>query len=87
VNIQAAVTRRAWDGTDCGQDQRVSLEEAIRLYTAESGPMMGFRDIGVLKEGYSADFVVLDRDIFEVPCDKISEVRPAMTCINGERVY
>ena len=87
VNIQAAVTRRAWDGTDCGQDQRVSLEEAIRLYTAESGPMMGFRDIGVLKEGYSADFVVLDRDIFEVPCDKISEVRPAMTFINGERVY
>jgi predicted amidohydrolase YtcJ len=87
VNIQAAVTRRAWDGTDCGQDQRVSLEEAIRLYTAESGPMMGFRDIGVLKEGYSADFVVLDRDIFEMPCDKISEVRPAMTFINGERVY
>lgn len=87
VNIQAAVTRCAWDGTDCGQDQRVSLEEAIRLYTAESGPMMGFRDIGVLKEGYSADFVVLDRDIFEVPCDKISEVRPAMTFINGERVY
>ena len=87
VNIQAAVTRCAWDGTDCGQDQRVSLEEAIRLYTAESGVMMGFRDIGVLKEGYAADFAVLDKDIFAVPEERISEVKPVMTYINGERVY
>ena len=87
INIQAAVTRKAWDGTDCGQDQRISLEDAIRLYTAESGPMMGFRDIGVLKEGYAADFVVLRDDIFSQDEDKISEVKVDETYINGERVF
>ena len=87
INIQAAVTRKAWDGTDCGQDQRISLEEAIRLYTAESGPMMGFRDIGILKEGYAADFVVLGDDIFSQPEQKISEIKVDETYINGEKVF
>ncbi len=87
VNMQAAVTRRAWDGTDLGQDQRITLEEALRLYTAESGPMMGFRDIGVLKEGYAADFVVLEEDIFGVPEDEISGVKVLSTYINGEKVF
>ena len=87
VNIQAAVTRKAWDGTDLGQDQRISLEEALILYTAESGPMMGFRDIGMLRKGYAADFVVLEDDIFGCPEDKISEIKVDSTYINGEKVF
>ena len=87
VNIQAAVTRRAWEGTDLGQDQKVSVEEALRLYTAESGPMMGFRDIGILRKGFAADFVVLDEDILRVEEDKISQVKVLSTYINGEKVF
>ena len=34
--IKAAVTRRAWDGTDCGRDQAVDIQTAVKLYTRES---------------------------------------------------
>ena len=85
--LKGAVTRKAWDGTDCGQRHRVDIETAIKLYTAKSAPMLGFEDVGMLKEGYSADFIVLDRDILAIASDDIDKVRVEETYINGEMVY
>lgn len=83
VSIKGAVTRKAYDGTDCGQQERVDLETAIRLYTKESAEMAGFEGTGMLKEGYAADFIVLDRDIFQVPPDQIDGIAVEETYING----
>lgn len=85
--IKSAVTRRACDGTDCGQDQRVDIETAIRLYTSESAAIAGFEKTGKLKEGYDADFIVLDRDILEIPEAQIDQVSVERTFISGECVY
>lgn len=87
VSLKAATTRIAWDGTDCGQDEVISLEDAIKLYTRESAIVLGFTNTGVLAPGYCADFVVLDRDIFNLPCDQLDQVKVQETYINGERVY
>lgn len=87
VCIKGAVTRKAWDGTDCGERHRVDIETAIRLYTAESAPMLGFEDIGILKPGYAADFIVLDKDILEVPYDEIDSIKVEETYIDGIKVY
>ena len=87
TNLKGAVTRKAWDGTDCGQAHRVDIETAIRLYTAESAPMLGFTDTGMLKEGYAADFIVLDRDILEIPAEEIDQVKVEETWIGGKKVY
>ena len=87
VCIKAAVTRKAWDGTDCGQRHKVDVETAIRLYTAESAPMLGFGNTGMLKEDFCADFVVLDRDILEIPAEEIDKISIEETYINGEQVY
>lgn len=86
-NIKGAVTRKAYDGTDCGQEQGVDIETALILYTREAGEMAGFDRLGQLKEGYKADFLILDRDILEIPAKEIDQVRVAATYIGGRRVY
>ena len=85
--IKGAVTRKAWDGTECGPRHKVDIETAIRLYTIEGAEILGFNDVGMLKEGYAADFIILDRDILEVPSEEIDQVKVEKTFINGELVY
>ncbi len=85
--IKGAVTRKAYDGTDCGQEHRVDIETAIRLYTAESAPMLGFEKVGMIKEGFAADFIVLDRDVLNIPSDDIDKVKVEETYIAGQCVY
>lgn len=87
VSIKAAVTRKAWDGTDCGQKERVDLETAIRLYTKESAEIAGFERMGQLKEGYAADFIILNQDIFEVPPEEIDTIFAEETYIDGKQIY
>lgn len=87
VCLKGAVTRKAYDGTDCGQRHKVDIETAIRLYTAESAPMLGFEDVGMLKEGYAADFIILDRDILSIPSDDIDKVKVEETYIDGQQVF
>lgn len=85
--MKAAVTRRAWDGTDCGREQAVDIETAVRLYTRESAKVAGFLDMGQLKKGYQADFAVLDRNIFEIPSEEIDKVKVKKVFIKGKKVY
>lgn len=87
VCLKGAVTRKAWDGTDCGQEHKVDIETAIKLYTAKSAPMLGFENVGMLKPGFAADFVILDRDLLTVPDEDIDKVKVCQTYISGEKVY
>lgn len=87
VCIKGAVTRKAYDGTDCGLDESIDIETALRLYTINGAEIAGFKDRGMLKEGYFADFVVLDEDILKIPADEIDKIKPVMTFIDGECVY
>ncbi|MCQ2551164.1 MAG: amidohydrolase [Clostridia bacterium] len=86
VNIAAAVTRTAYDGTDLGKDQAIDVKTAVRLYTIEGAKVMGLEGIGMIKEGYLADFVVLDRDIFNIPKEEIKDTKVLETYIEGEKV-
>lgn len=87
VGLKGAVTRKAYDGTDCGAQERISIEEALRLYTIEGAKVLGIKDRGMLREGYYADFGVLDRDILSIDSDEIDGVEVIETYISGERVY
>ena len=86
-NIKGAVTRRAYDGTDCGIDQAVDVETAISLYTREAAKMVGFERLGQLREGYKADFIVLDKDILAIPPEEIDTVQVDETYIDGACAY
>ena len=85
--IQAAVTRRAYDGTDFGQDQRIGVETAIQLYTRNAARIAGFRNIGQLRPGFRADFILLSQDILAVPPQRIQDVQVQETYLSGERIF
>jgi predicted amidohydrolase YtcJ len=40
-----------------------------------------------LKEGYYADFAVLQEDVFKLAPEKIKEVKIARTVMNGKDVF
>lgn len=87
VCIKGAVTRKAYDGTDCGQQERIDIETAVQLYTKESAEIAGFEHTGQLKPGYDADFIVLDQDILALPPEQIDHISVEETYINGKQVY
>lgn len=87
IGIQAAVTRQAYNGTDTGQEQRVDVRTAIDLYTRIAQEVTRIPSIGQLKQGYFADFVVLDQDIFQVDDNKLATIQVERTYIGGELVY
>src|SRR5262245_28197465 len=69
--IYAAVTRRTIDGrnpTGWVPHQKITVEEAVRAYTANAA-YASFDETrkGILSKGRLADFVMLDRNIFEIP--------------------
>lgn len=86
INIKAAVTRKAYNGVDTGQKHRISLEEAILLYTKNSAIIAGMPYRGCIAEGYFADFQVLNENPFEKDIDKIEEIMPEKVYISGEEV-
>ena len=42
---------------------------------------------GVLSAGRLADFVVLDRNLFEIPPEEIADVAVRMTIVGGRQVH
>jgi len=87
VNIKAAVTKRAYDGTDIGYAQKLDVETAIILYTKEAAEICGLLSTGMIKQGYDADFVILTDDIFALEPMRIDSVKAEKTYIKGECVF
>ena len=85
--LKGGVTRKAWDGFDCGQGEKVDMETAIVLYTREAAKVAGIPKVGQLKAGYHADFAVLSEDLLEVDPDRIDQVYVLQTYSNGMKVY
>ncbi len=89
--IYAAVTRRTLDGRNPGgwvPEQRITVEEALRAYTAGAA-YAGFdeRQLGTLRPGRLADFVIIDRDLRRIPPETIRDARILMTVVDGRPVY
>ncbi len=89
--IYAAVTRRTLDDKNPDgwyPEQKISVEQAIRCYTANNA-YAGFQEdkLGMLKKGMLADFVVLDTDIFETAPENIRNIRVLRTIVNGKEVF
>ena len=79
------VTRETISGGVFGADQRVSVEEGLRLLTHDVAYVNFEEDLkGTLEPGKLADFVVLSDDPRGVPADEIEVER---TVVAGETVF
>ena len=90
-NIYYAVTREKLKGGPEGgwlPQYKLSVDEAIRLFTSYAAKSMFSEDkLGMLKEGFFADLVVLDEDLYEVEPHHIKDVKVLRTVCGGKTVY
>ena len=90
--LHAAVTRRRQDGSpgELGwiPAQKIGLQQALAAYTRGPAYAAGMEDrLGMLKEGYLADLIVLAQDPFEVPPQELFSQEPQSTMVGGKWVY
>ncbi|HUN96596.1 MAG TPA: amidohydrolase, partial [Bradyrhizobium sp.] len=88
VNMYVMVTRRDKNGDVFGLEERISREEAIRLYTsAASRYSFAEKKTGSIEPGKYADMVVLSDDILNVPDEAIKDIVVTRTIIEGRTVF
>ncbi|WP_310380206.1 amidohydrolase [Flavobacterium sp.] len=86
VNMETAVTRKAIDGFVIGESQKITFEQALKAYTVGSAIADNLENIkGSLSKGKYADFIVLDKNPFEL--NDVSSIKTLETWINGELKY
>jgi predicted amidohydrolase YtcJ len=89
--LYAAVTRKdrkGEPGPGWFPDQILTMEKAIELYTLESAyaEFMESRK-GMLRPGYLADIVIMEKDLMTMPASEIMKNRVDFTITGGKIVY
>jgi predicted amidohydrolase YtcJ len=88
MGIQGMVTRKGWNGEVWGANQRVSVDEALRINTFNGAYASREEAIkGSITAGKLADFVVLSEDLHTVNPEKIKDIQIVRTVVDGKTVY
>jgi predicted amidohydrolase YtcJ len=86
--IQSMVTRRDYRGREWGPNQRVTVDEAIRIGTINGARASSEEAIkGSITAGKLADFVVLEQDPHSVDPNQIKDIKIARTVVGGRTMY
>ena len=90
-NIHCAVTRKGNDLNPPGgwqPEQDLTVEQAVSLFTTQAAYAAWREDwAGSIKAGKSADFVVIDKDIFSIEPDDILKTNVERTYVKGTCEY
>lgn len=87
MSIQAAVTRRAYNGAEIVPGQAITPGQALMLYTGRAGTLSDFGAVGRIAPGFEASFVTVDRDLFEIDPETIIGSQVTGTWIEGDQVF
>lgn len=89
--LYATVTRQGRDGEPDGgwyADQALTRAEALHSYTLAAAFAANQEGrLGSLEPGKWADFIVIDRDYFEIPDSEIDDIKVLQTWVGGEQVF
>lgn len=88
IGLRTAVTRETVTGETVGPDQRVDIEDALRLYGPDAA-YLGFNEDekGTLEPGKLADVTVLSEDPRAVDPSTLADVDVEYTIVGGEVKY
>jgi len=88
LGVQCMVTRKTPNGEVIGIGERISLNEAFKVYTTYAAYASGEEKIkGSLTPGRLADMVVLAKDPWKTDPDEIGDIGVALTIVNGKIIY
>jgi len=89
--MEVAITRKdpyTDDGPILNADEAVDLATMIEAFTINGAYLMRLDDVqGSIEVGKRADFVVLDRNLFEIPSHEINEAQVTLTIFDGQTVF
>ena len=84
--MDAAVNRQPWAPGLPSQAQ--SLAATLAAYTRDAAWLeFQEQEKGVIRPGYLADLVLLDADLFATTPEKLIQVRPVLTVVDGHIVH
>ena len=89
IGVEMSMTRRALGRADAPtmppRDARISLEQALAGYTVNGAAQLGRQEqIGVIRAGLLADFIVLADNPFETDVERIHAIEASATIVAGE---
>ena len=86
--LQSMVTRRDYRGREWGSNQKVSVDEALRIATI-NGAYASYEEKakGSINAGKYADFVVLEKDPHDVDPIAIKDIRVMRTVVGGTTAH
>jgi len=88
MGMQGMVTRRGWNGETWGVNQRITVDEALRVNTINGAYASHEEAVkGSIAAGKLADFVVLADDPHVVDPEKIKDIQIVRTFVGGKSVY
>lgn len=88
VHVQTMVTRTSKEGVVRGPNQAITAKEAMSVVTANGAYVSNEENIkGIVKKGYLADLVILDKDPTAVEPSKIKDTVVEKTIVGGKIVY
>lgn len=88
LNMWIAVTRIMSNGQVLHPEQRITREEALKMYTVWPAYFeFEEKDKGSIEPGKLADMVVIDRDYMTCPEDQIRAIEPVTVIIDGRIAY
>ena len=88
LNIWSCVTRKTREGETFYPEEKISREQALRMYTTGAAWIQwAEKQRGSIEVGKYADLVVIDRDFLKFPEDELKNIQPLQTIVNGKVVY
>ena len=86
--IWCAVNRITKEGKVLGEDERISVLEAIKAVTTNAAYQYGEEDVrGSLKAGKKADLIIIDRNPLKVYKDDLRNIKILETIKDGKTIY
>lgn len=87
-NMQSAILRSRGGTAAINVSQAISIQDVVKAYTINGAKSLG-RDaqFGSIAVGKSADFIIINQDIFSIPSSQIGNTTVEQTWFRGELVY
>lgn len=86
--IQSMVTRKDYRGREWGPNQKVTVDEALRIATVNGARASYEENLkGSISAGKLADFVLLEKDPHDVAAETIKDIKVVRTVAGGRTTY